>query len=702
MAPKRKGGKKASRTVRLKDIGTGEGTDPPPPPPPAATGTTAEEMPPWAAALVRSMERSTLVVNETACRVAQLERGATGPPVAPVVPVVAEEVHDPKAWTRTIRGEILEAATPKVCRHFYSKRGRGLERKYRDVVHCHGLHISVEATRTPNLEESYRFRKLVEQDHLEHGPKEGSKVSVDKGKKVQDQHFQKKQKIGISSSSAITTQGGRRQTFDGFCYNCGEYGHNATYCNHPRAQPEGHVQKSFDGYCYNCGEQGQIANNCKQPRVQSKGQQGQRPQWQGQCKQRGRGIMGRDSMDKEVVRPDKLQIRHRDSYMSCHLEHHNLYQQCHRILLLGDKGVNKRSILQRFSDDDQVRYSDEGDSYVRNSIHADGKSIAFEVRTLSLLGDSRNSFYANALAIWLVYDITNKSSFNNIKNWFQDIESYARDDVYMMLVENKPDSFHRFFKRRVVPTSEGQALADVYDMKFCETGGAKYFKVDYVLSMMMTDINQRLLKAEKEIQFSPAPNQFLYDVNRASSAPHTHDGYYVQLLLLGDKGVGKNSLRTCARSKSQSVKWRRGISRFSLPIDEKLNKYEIISSSERLRDREYFKRFMGVMLVYDVTNESTFKHVRAWIRNVEMFARDNVCMILVGNKVDVDETQRVVPTPTGQALADEYGIQFFKTSAVTEYNVEQAILSLARDPIEVLEYGHLLYNNAFGNKKSLR
>ncbi|KZV24503.1 hypothetical protein F511_37464 [Dorcoceras hygrometricum] len=63
--------------------------------------------------------------------------------------------------------------------------------------------------------------------------------------------------------------------------------------------------------------------------------------------------------------------------------------------------------------------------------------------------------------------------------------------------------------------------------------------------------------------------------------------------------------------------------------------------------------------------------IRNWIRNIEQHASDNVNKILVGNKADMDESKRAVPTSKGQALADEYGIQFFETSAKTNLNVEQ-------------------------------
>ncbi|KAF8395073.1 hypothetical protein HHK36_019013 [Tetracentron sinense] len=63
--------------------------------------------------------------------------------------------------------------------------------------------------------------------------------------------------------------------------------------------------------------------------------------------------------------------------------------------------------------------------------------------------------------------------------------------------------------------------------------------------------------------------------------------------------------------------------------------------------------------------------IKNWIRNIEQHASDNVNKILVGNKADMDESKRAVPTSKGQALADEYGIKFFETSAKTNLNVEQ-------------------------------
>ncbi|XP_050885355.1 ras-related protein RABE1c [Lathyrus oleraceus] len=93
----------------------------------------------------------------------------------------------------------------------------------------------------------------------------------------------------------------------------------------------------------------------------------------------------------------------------------------------------------------------------------------------------------------------------------------------------------------------------------------------------------------------------------------------------------------------------------------------------------YYRGAMGILLVYDVTDKASFNNIRNWVRNIEQHASDNVNKILVGNKANMDESKRAVPTSKGQVLADEYGIKFFETSAKTNMNVAEVFFSIARD-----------------------
>ncbi|MED6220295.1 Ras- protein RABE1d [Stylosanthes scabra] len=145
--------------------------------------------------------------------------------------------------------------------------------------------------------------------------------------------------------------------------------------------------------------------------------------------------------------------------------------------------------------------------------------------------------------------------------------------------------------------------------------------------------------------------------------------YLIKLLLIGDSGVGKSCLllRFTDDTFTTSFITTIGID-FKIrtvELDGKRIKLQIWDTAGQERFRTitsaYYRGAMGILLVYDVTDESSFENIRNWIRNIEEHASDNVNRILVGNKADMDESKRVVPTSRGQALANEYGIKFFET-----------------------------------------
>ncbi|XP_047171672.1 ras-related protein RABE1a [Vigna umbellata] len=163
--------------------------------------------------------------------------------------------------------------------------------------------------------------------------------------------------------------------------------------------------------------------------------------------------------------------------------------------------------------------------------------------------------------------------------------------------------------------------------------------------------------------------------------------YLIKLLLIGDSGVGKSCLllRFSDGSFTTSFITTIGIDFKirTIELDGKRIKLQIWDTAGQERFRTittaYYRGAMGILLVYDVTDESSFNNIRNWIRNIEQHASDNVNKILVGNKADMDESKRAVPTSKGQALADEYGIKFFETSAKTNMNVDEVFFSIARD-----------------------
>lgn len=162
--------------------------------------------------------------------------------------------------------------------------------------------------------------------------------------------------------------------------------------------------------------------------------------------------------------------------------------------------------------------------------------------------------------------------------------------------------------------------------------------------------------------------------------------YLIKLLLIGDSGVGKSCLllRFSEDSFTPTFISTIGID-FKIrtvEIDGKRIKLQIWDTAGQERFRTittaYYRGAMGILLVYDVTDERSFLSIRNWIANIDQFASEGVNRILIGNKCDMT-TRRVIEYSAGKMLADEYGIRFLETSAKNSTNVDEAFISLARD-----------------------
>jgi Ras-related protein Rab-8A len=187
----------------------------------------------------------------------------------------------------------------------------------------------------------------------------------------------------------------------------------------------------------------------------------------------------------------------------------------------------------------------------------------------------------------------------------------------------------------------------------------------------------------------------------------TYD-YLFKLLLIGDSGVGK----TCVLFRfSEDAFNATFISTIgidfkirTIELDGKKIKLQIWDTAGQERFRTittaYYRGAMGIMLVYDITNEKSFDNIKNWIRNIEEHASADVEKMILGNKCDMND-RRQVSKERGEELAIEYGIKFMETSAKASINVEEAFFTLARDIKCKMEKRLVRPNTSFLNVKYL-
>jgi small GTP-binding protein len=155
------------------------------------------------------------------------------------------------------------------------------------------------------------------------------------------------------------------------------------------------------------------------------------------------------------------------------------------------------------------------------------------------------------------------------------------------------------------------------------------------------------------------------------------------IVLVGDCGVGKTNLRSRFAedrftSDSQSTLGFELVTK-TLEIGGKTVKTQILDTagegSYRTFVSAYYRGAAGVVLVYDVTNPSTFQSVTKWFEEIREYADPNISILVVGNKCDL-QSEKSVSTTEGHEFATRESASFMETSALDGTNVNESFAQL--------------------------
>ena len=166
------------------------------------------------------------------------------------------------------------------------------------------------------------------------------------------------------------------------------------------------------------------------------------------------------------------------------------YDYLFKILVIGDSGVGKSSLLLRYSDD----------TFIENHIPTIG--VDFKIRTILLEGKTikvqmwdtagqerfkaiSQTFYHGAHGIFLVYDVTNSESFYNISKWSKDVETYGTENVKKVIIGNKCDLYNK-----IVDFDAAKRFSDALGAPILETSAKNNSNVNQAFLTMVESIKQ--------------------------------------------------------------------------------------------------------------------------------------------------------------------------------------------------------------------
>ena len=141
-------------------------------------------------------------------------------------------------------------------------------------------------------------------------------------------------------------------------------------------------------------------------------------------------------------------------------------------------------------------------NHLRVSIYANLSSV--KVNFWDVGGDDiyleiRNEFYKDTHGAFLVYDVSERASFENLKRWRKEFQDYCSPDepVELALIANKVD-----IKERAVGKEEGQLLAQEWNAKYYETSALTGDNIDDMFADLF--YNSLAIKFEEYIEPTPS------------------------------------------------------------------------------------------------------------------------------------------------------------------------------------------------------
>ena len=182
----------------------------------------------------------------------------------------------------------------------------------------------------------------------------------------------------------------------------------------------------------------------------------------------------------------------------------NGYDMIFKIVLIGDTSVGKTNILSKYLTDefDPESKATVGVEFGTKNFKIENNIV--KVQIWDTAGQERyrsitNAYYKGAKGALLVYDITNKKSFDNLDRWISDLKTNGDEKISIVLLGNKSD----LESQRVISTEEGKNKAELFKFAFMETSALNGSNIEKAFDELIKEVykdNHELFEKQAKVE----------------------------------------------------------------------------------------------------------------------------------------------------------------------------------------------------------
>ena len=157
----------------------------------------------------------------------------------------------------------------------------------------------------------------------------------------------------------------------------------------------------------------------------------------------------------------------------------------------------------------------------------------------------------------------------------------------------------------------------------------------------------------------------------------TIKGYRIKFVLIGDKKVGKTTIVNYYTNNKVIQEYNETSETKLYKANAKINNKDfIIKIIDTPSNKQFLNIIKGeyqnanyILIVFDLTNRETFLSLNEWINHCRSVQNQNMDLILIGNKSDLNQN-RVVSTEEAKKFASDNNIEYFEISAYNKDDIK--------------------------------